>query len=144
MRAAVSISVLIATIVPMGCSITQQVDPLPPTPGGLVCIVRNPDVKEGFLDQFESTLRRRGYESRAVPAGTPVTHCTVTSTYDARWSWDLALYMIYARISVYLDGEERGEALYDARRGTGRIFEKFIDAEEKVDELVSELFPRRP
>lgn len=69
-----------------------------------------------------------------------MTECSLTSTYIARWRWDLALYMAYAKIDVYRDGRPVGQALYDALMGGGRL-DKFIDAEQKIRELVDSLFP---
>jgi hypothetical protein len=41
---------------------------------------------------------------------------------------------------VYCDGNEIGKAVYDAVMGGGRL-DKFIKADEKVRELVDQLFP---
>ena len=77
-----------------------------------------------------------------LPTGTALEACTVTFTYIARWSWDITIYMSYARIKVFINGQLAGQALYDSRRGGGNM-DKFIDAEPKIRKLVSELFPAR-
>ena len=66
--------------------------------------------------------------------------CPLLTTYTANWRWDLALYMAYAELTVFRDGNEIGKATYDALMGGGRM-DKFIKADEKVRELVSQLFP---
>ena len=63
----------------------------------------------------------------------------MTSTYTANWGWDLAMYMKYAEIKVYRGVALVGLAVYDATRGGGRP-DKFINAENKIRELVDELF----
>ena len=77
-----------------------------------------------------------------MPGGTPADACTLSSTYIARWSWDVTIYLAYASIEVYRDGDLAGRALYDSRGGRVNPG-KFIDAEPKIRELVSELFPER-
>lgn len=64
--------------------------------------------------------------------------CEWTSTYVARWSWDLALYMSYAEIKVFHKGSLDGEAKYDSTKGSANMG-KFIDAEPKIRELVNQL-----
>lgn len=48
--------------------------------------------------------------------------------------------MKYAEIKVYRSAILVGEAVYDATWGGGRL-DKFIHAENKIRELVDELFP---
>jgi hypothetical protein len=64
---------------------------------------------------------------------------STNSTYTARWGWDVALYMKYAEIKVYQSATLIGEAVYDATWGGGRL-DKFINAENKIREVVEELF----
>ena len=50
----------------------------------------------------------------------------------------MALYISYANIKIFIQGQLDGEALYDATRG-GANMGKFIDAEVKIRELVNQL-----
>jgi hypothetical protein len=127
----------------IACTITQRVMPVPPDLQDEVCIIENPAVRPGFVAEYQSALGARGYRHRMLPEDARSSDCLITSTYIGRWSWDMALYMSYAEIKVYNDGRLVGEALYDSTHGGGRIFEKFIDAEPKIQELVAELFPAR-
>jgi hypothetical protein len=68
--------------------------------------------------------------------------CPTTSTCTANWAWDMALYMRYAEIKVYRSAAFVGEAGYDATWDGGRL-DKFISAENKIRELVDELFDRQ-
>jgi hypothetical protein len=134
-----------ALFVPLAaaCTITQRVMPAPPDLDPEVCIIENPKVRPGFVREYQSALVARGYRYRMLPAEARYESCPVTSTYIGRWSWDLALYMSYAEIKVYNDSRLVGEAIYDSTHGGGRVFDKFIDAEPKIQELVARLFPER-
>ncbi|GLP97044.1 hypothetical protein GCM10007895_23500 [Paraferrimonas sedimenticola] len=106
--------------------------------GADLCVVRNPEVRQGFLDQYEAVLRSKNISYRIVSEQAVPQSCQWTSTYEAHWRWDLALYMAYAEIKVFQNGSLEGVAKYDATRGSGN-FSKFIDAEPKIRELVNQL-----
>lgn len=125
-----------------GCTITQTVNPASVSAGSEVCIVENPEVREGFLPVVKQTLINNGYKCRVVPETTSTNDCPVLMTYVGRWQWDLALYMSYARLQVFENGQPAGDALYDSTMGGGNM-SKFIDADEKIQELVEQLFPKR-
>lgn len=134
-------TVVIATLL-AGCTITQKVNPASVASGAEVCIIENPAVREGFLPELQGALRDNGYRYRMLPESAMPQDCPVAMTYVARWSWDLTIYMSYARLQVFQDGRPAGDALYDATGGGGNLG-KFIDAEPKIRELVDELFPRQ-
>lgn len=121
-----------------GCSIQQTVDPAQVSAGSEICIIENPDVREGFLNEFKSALDNKGVQYKVLPKGSSYAACEWTATYLARWTWDLALYMSYAEINVFRNGAPEGKALYDSTRG-GASMSKFIDAETKIQELVDQL-----
>ena len=126
------------------CTITQTANPVIGLRDSAVeiCVVEKPDVRADFQDELLAALERRGLSSRVLPAGSPVTACPVSLTYNAKWSWDFVLYMAWAEIVVYRDGTRVGDALYSAPRAgwsmTTRIYEP---TESKVDTMVEELFP---
>mgnify|MGYP003659419393 CR=1 FL=1 len=91
-----------------------------------------------FLKEFKSTLSARGIQHRVVSERNVPESCEWTATYVAKWTWDLALYMSYAEIKIFHNGNLDGEAIYDSTRGGGNMG-KFIDAEPKIQELVNEL-----
>ena len=133
--------VLLLSIALASCAIKQNVRPVELFEGKEVCIVENPAVKQaGFLATYQRTLTEKGYRVRVMPAGSAVTVCPVTSTYTANWRWDLALYLAYADISVYSNGQPAGQAIYDSLRG-GFNLGKFVHGETKIVELVNQLFP---
>jgi len=126
----------------VACSIKQNVRPV--TPADLatreICIRENKTVREGFLEAYRQALESKGFSVRVLDPDAGIRACPLLTTYTANWRWDLALYMAYAELTVFRDGNEIGKATYDALMGGGRM-DKFIKADEKVRELVSQLFP---
>ncbi|GAB3108779.1 hypothetical protein G8770_23355 [Aestuariicella hydrocarbonica] len=120
------------------CSITQNIEPAEISKGSELCIIENPDVREGFLKEYQSVLSSKAISYRVVSENSVPDSCEWTSTYVARWTWDLSLYMSYAEIKVFYKGSLDGEAKYDSTRG-GANMSKFIDAEPKIRELVNQL-----
>ena len=126
----------------VACSIKQNVRPV--TSADLatreICIRENKTVREGFLEAYRQALESKGFSVRVLDPDAGIRACPLLTTYTANWRWDLALYMAYAELTVFRDGNEIGKATYDALMGGGRM-DKFIKADEKVRELVSQLFP---
>jgi hypothetical protein len=123
-----------------GCAIHQNVHPLDAVADSQVCIIDNPEVRPGVMATYRRVLSDKGYAVRELPRTAAITECKVTTTYRANWRWDLAMYMHYAEFRVFVDGKEKGTAIYDATRGGGNP-NKFIDADKKIAELVNQLFP---
>ena len=124
----------------LGCAIHQRVEPVPRLESREICIVNNPNVREGFLAAYQGALAVKGFKTRLLDPTALPDACPLTSTYTANWRWDLALYMAFADISIFADGRRVGRAVYDSLGGGGNLG-KFINAEEKIKELVELLFP---
>ncbi len=124
------------------CTIQQQVHPVSVSASQAreICVVETTSVREHFLDAYSNALTDKGLKVRVLPEGSPLNTCPLTSTYAAKWQWDLALYLSYASLKVYRNGHLDGEALYDGT-GAGLNANKFIKAEAKVRELTDQLFP---
>lgn len=123
-----------------GCSITQTVNPVPPLDTNSICIINNDNARETFRDAYKRALEKKNYEVKVLPASAVITDCNVSSTYTANWRWDLAMYMAYAEIIVFKNGQKAGDAVYSSLSG-GANMGKFIHAETKINELVDLLFP---
>ncbi|MDR1008201.1 MAG: Sbal_3080 family lipoprotein [Campylobacteraceae bacterium] len=121
-----------------GCSTKQIITPVTDVEEKEVCITENKLVKGSFLQVFVDTLKEKEYQVTLKQAYDDVGDCYLVANYTANWSWDLAVYMIYANIKVFEKGTLKGEAVYDARGNIG--FGKFINGDDKVRELVRELF----
>ncbi|TLM75655.1 Sbal_3080 family lipoprotein [Microbulbifer harenosus] len=130
-----------AVVLFSGCSIQQTVEPTSVSSGGELCIVENSKVREGFLKELQASLTANGVKNRLLPANASLVECEWTATYNARWTWDMALYMSFAEIKIYRNGAPDGSALYDSTRG-GANMSKFIDAETKIRELVDQLLTK--
>jgi hypothetical protein len=124
----------------LGCAIHQRVDPVPRLESQEICIINNPAVREGFLLAYQRALTAKGFQTKILDKSAAPNDCPLTSTYTANWRWDLALYMAFADITVYANGKKVGQAVYDSLGGSGNLG-KFINAEDKVNELVDQLFP---
>ena len=133
----------LATLLLSACAIHQTVKPVPQGRYTEICVVESPSVRKGFLDEYKRALEANGLVVRLLPMVTPVDTCPLVSTYNARGSWDLRLYMAYAELKVFVDGKPAGEALYDATQGAGSP-DKFIDAGKKIRELTDQLFAKAP
>jgi hypothetical protein len=111
-------------------------------PPAQICIIKNEKVREGFLDAYGDALKAKSIQVKTLAETATLNDCPTTSTYTANWAWDMALYMRYAEIKVYRSAAFVGEAGYDATWDGGRL-DKFISAENKIRELVDELFDRQ-
>lgn len=136
-------TLLLAGCIPAGL-IDQIVRPVPAAAPERreICVIENPAVatKDNFLAAYERALTERGFTVRKLTSGSPVSACPLTSSYTANFRWDMALYMTYANLKIFRNGQLVGEAMYDAMLA-GLTSKKWISAEEKVRELTKELFP---
>lgn len=135
------IIILVLVIFLASCTtVRQTVKPVENYTYKEICVIDNPKVaQKNFLKAYKTALEKKGFVVKILDEGTNILHCDNTSTYTANWSWDLALYLTYVKLKVYEKGEVSGEAVYKLVRGGG--FSKFINAEEKINELVGQLFP---
>jgi hypothetical protein len=123
-----------------GCSIRQTVKSVELSGQPMeICIIKNEKIRPGFLEAYTDALKAKSVQVRTLGDGASLNECTITSTYTAHWGWDLAMYMKYAEIKVYRSPALIGLAVYDATWGGGRP-DKFINAENKIRELVDQLF----
>lgn len=132
--------ILITSVVMVsGCSITQSVDPVHETQISNVCVQKNAKVMMG---EFEPEVRRqieaKGIRTSTYSGNRPY-NCRHSLEYTANWQWDLAMYLSFAELRVYEDSQLAGKAVYDARRGGGRM-DKFGTTAAKIEPLIDELF----
>jgi hypothetical protein len=126
-----------------GCAITQDVEPSTTSQGSEICIIENPDVRGRFLEVYLRELETKGFKTRVIPATSTLHDCPQVSRYTANWRWDVAYYLAFADISVYEDGKRVGHVVYDSLRGSLNLG-KFVNGENKIVELVDQLFPQGP
>ena len=133
--------IIIIMVFLQGCSIKREIKPVEQLDDKEICIVENFNVKKSFLNSYEKALKKVGLNVRILPEDSNLNSCYVTSTYTARWSWDLAIYLSYVQLDVYKDSKLSGSAHYDSRHGSGNM-SKFIKGDELVNDLVDELFKK--
>lgn len=141
----IPVAMLAAASLISGCSIHQNVKPveLAPNTSTVICLIPALSVRESFTVAYEAKLKRKGFDTHLLPPGTNPNACPLTTAFIATWNWDMAMYMNYANIRVFVDGKQVGQAEYNAKRA---IFgtKKFINAEAKIGELTDQLFPNGP
>jgi hypothetical protein len=115
---------------------TSHVSPVARFETKRICVIENPKVRGDFLNSYRKALEDRGLQVQMFPETTQPDVCPVTSRYVAYFWWDLVFYMRQAEIDVYSDGKHAGRAAFDARGS------RFFNTDEKVKELVDQLFPR--
>ena len=121
-----------------GCSINQSVEPAELDKGDRLCVVEDVDVRPGFLGEIKKFLAERRIPYDIVQNDAIPVSCEWTMRYVGRWTWDMSLYMSYAEIKIYKNGQLDGSAVYDSTGG-GANMNKFIDAEPKIRELLDQL-----
>lgn len=97
----------------VGCGSIQQVMKPVALSGEAreICLIENPAVRESFLPAYQTALSAM---VRVPPPGSPVASCPLTSTYTANWRRDLSLYLAYANMKVFQNGQRGDEVLYDS------------------------------
>jgi hypothetical protein len=122
-----------------GCAITTTVKPLANAKVSPLCIKKNPKVlMDGFLPELESQISSYGITTRSFVETLPI-ECVRSLEYTANWRWDMAMYLSYAELKIYENTTLIGEAVYDARSGSGRL-DKFGTTAEKLKTLTEPLF----
>jgi len=130
----------IAFLLLQGCSIHENVVSVQGETIDEICVIDNPSVKESFRKAITEKIQDNNIKARVISEDSKeeVSSCQYTMEYTANWTWDLALYLVYTKIELFKGEDLIGEAVYDARRGGGRM-DKFINAENKVEELIKKM-----
>jgi len=105
-----------------------------------ICIQDNPKVQVGdFVQVMQEGFRKHGITSQlvreTVPAG-----CYYTSTYTARRTWDMAMYMTDAQIDIQKDGVQIASANYHLKGKGGLSLNKWAGTREKILPVIDQLF----
>lgn len=120
------------------CAIHQNIDPVEDEMIKEICVVNNEAVRENFLTALTEAIEENGISTRVVQEF-EADSCPYKVTYTANWSWDVTIYLVYANIRVWKGNQKIGESEYDSSEGGARL-DKFVNAENKVHELVDGLF----
>ncbi|MGB7540397.1 MAG: Sbal_3080 family lipoprotein, partial [Burkholderiales bacterium] len=143
---------LIMAIFLTGCTTVQQITKLDAGKVSNVCIVEHKEVRETVLETIEEGLTRHGVKYRVIPGSYVIkdnrwiptfqseqaSDCDAVLFYVANWTWDITMYMHFANIWMTTPDRKMrlGNASYDARASLN----KFINAHDKLIELVDGIF----
>ena len=134
-----SILIVFLIIFSSGCAISRHVAPVDSTTEITKVYVKHnekvhmKEMNPELVWQFENL----GFEAELYEGDTPQ-EATHTFIYTANWNWDLAMYLVYFRGTLYEEGRMLGEVEYDAKMGGGNMG-KFGKSREKLMPLMSEL-----
>lgn len=105
-----------------------------------ICIEENPKVIVGdFLPVLTKGVERHGITTE-VYSGEKPSHCRFSTQYTAYKTWDMAMYMHHAELSLY-DGRQRvGYAEYHLTGKGGFALNKWASVESKMAPVIDELF----
>ncbi len=141
---------MVATLA--GCAAKQDITRFETNIPKTVCIAEHKAVKAGVIDAMKKGFAKHDVETRVIPAnyvlkhqdyqtelpGADTTGCNAVVYYVANWRWDIALYMAYA--NIWIKDVETNEKIAQASYRTGGGLDKFIDAEEKIIELIDGMY----
>jgi hypothetical protein len=125
---------VLAAILMTGC-VSLNATRAPVTAGDAICIIKNPEVREAFLEAYERQLRAKGYTTKVIaePAS-----CKITSTYTATYKFHWGLYLSTAELTISSSGREIGRAVYSAPYVSPL---KHGEVEGKIQSMVEKLLP---
>jgi hypothetical protein len=135
------LSIICSGLILSGCTLyvppkaIQNVTPVEPLGSKEICIVENPKVKPHFLEVYQQVMENKGYTITILEPNETAISCPITSTYIARWGFNgFAAFLKHVTIYVFKDGYLKGEVYYDNQGN-------FVNGEEKLTELLNQLFP---
>jgi hypothetical protein len=110
-----------------------------------ICIQENPRVQVGdFVSVMQEGFQKHGITSQLFKENAPA-KCQYTSTYTARRTWDMAMYMTDAQIDVLRDGRPIASANYHLKGKGGLSLNKWQGTRQKIlpviDQLLAQVEP---
>jgi hypothetical protein len=110
-----------------------------------ICIQDNPRVQVGdFVSVMQEGFQKHGITSHLFRDDAPA-KCLYTSTYTARRTWDMAMYMTDAQIDILRDGRQIAFANYHLKGRGGLSLMKWASTREKIlpviDQLLAQVEP---
>lgn len=140
----------------MGCAAQQDITQFENNKPKLVCVAKHEAVKEDFLKALNEGFENNETETKVVRGVYELKHgmynptiytdevanCDAIAFYVANWHWDLATYMRYA--NIWVTDTAMSKKLAQATYTTGNGLDKFINAKEKVLEMVNQMYGSIP
>ena len=130
-----SIAVAAVLVIPLAGCVSTHITKATGISDKNICIIDNPEVPVDFRAAFERQIRAKGYQTRIIRSDET---CATTTTYEASYGFHWGVYLAAARLKVFSNGREVGQAVYRAPRAD---MTKHGRVEGKIEALVSQLLP---
>jgi hypothetical protein len=141
MRKLPSLLFLVSLLALVGCGkfdvINEPANGIDQAP--IICIIEEPNTREGFRAAIESWLRKEGIQYRVLPVMSDVTECDWALKYYGLWSWDLALFLSDAEITAFHNGKMVGREKLRVGQWDAHKFEK---GEVRIHKMMDMLFSK--
>lgn len=104
-----------------------------------VCIEENPSViVQGFPNVIQKGFERHGITTELY-SGIMPQYCECKLNYSANQTWDMAVYLTHAELSLYMDNERIAYAEYHLNGQGGLALNKWGSVESKMNPVIDEL-----
>ncbi|MFC3093523.1 hypothetical protein DRW07_04805 [Alteromonas sediminis] len=135
-----------------GCAAKQTISAFQKAPPKKICVARHDAVRQNFHDALTNAFNTHNSETKTIRANYVEKHqawhptiidshlddCDAFAFYVANWTWDITMYMHFA--NIWITDTSMSEKIAQATYVTGGGPDKWINAKEKVDELVYEMY----
>jgi hypothetical protein len=131
---------LISLAAMVGCT-SLEVRTLPPQPAKIdfVCIKKNADVNvDDLVSVVQEGFARHGLITKLVDGPMPA-ECHYVLEYTADRSWDLALYMTDARLTITKDGAYLSSGHYHLNGHGGLDLAKWAGTASKLNPVIDQM-----
>ena len=143
---------IVSWLLMTGCAAKQTITQFDKAPPKVICIAKHEAVREGFLNALQEGFNGHRAETMVIngtyvekhnvwnPSINPneLDGCDVIAFYVANWAWDITMYMYFA--NIWVTDTAMTKKIAQATYQTGGGPDKWIDAREKVLEMVDEMY----
>lgn len=130
---------LLAIVSLTGCSSQILIPAENHIESGVVCITPDDANRKVAYNCTVNALKAKGYTVKEVPYGW-VEGCDAILNCQTVSRWDVANFTSDIQYNWYEDGKLLGRCHYHAQSGLN--FSKFINTEEKVNDLLNKMLPK--
>jgi hypothetical protein len=136
---ALTLAGVLCALLSSGCAISKNVQPVQKGTAIQTIYVAHNDraLMKACTDEIVSQINALGFEGKRYDGDRPVA-AKHYLTYTANWTWDMAMYLVYFRATLFEEGRVLGEVEYDAKMG-GANMGKFGKTAEKLRPLLMDL-----
>ncbi|NYZ69124.1 hypothetical protein H0A36_24190 [Endozoicomonas sp. SM1973] len=106
-----------------------------------VCILKDEETRQGFLDVMVNWLEEKNYKPRVVHSRRQAYKCDWYLSYYGKWSWDLAIYLSDAKIYAHNNSRRVGVSEYYVTAGAWNAnLAKHGSSEPRIRKMMNNLF----